>query len=365
MPTGYPAAIDNFNNPTAVNNLSDAAVIHHDQHTNVNDAIKAIETELGLTPRGAAATVKARLDAIDVSIAAKVNSSLLNAASGVATLDAGSKLVQNVDSAKINSGIIAVARIPDLSGAKILGPGSGGATIPLNAVPALPASQTTSGVFAAAQIPNLDGAKITTGTVPAARLPSSVTANANSRVVADVAAMNAITAPERVDGLLVTVRSPLTLYVYRADTAAFVQQGGPGGISEPPVEVTEATDQLAFTSVSPIYGSPACWTTFTAPQSGKIFVNVHGNFESNTAGAIVFIGFEVRLGAVQGAGTVFKAFNSNDTIANGNIGRLLCSDRFLVTGLAVGTVYHCSLMHSISANNGDIFDRRLLIEMSH
>ena len=176
MATVYPGAIDALSNPTAGDNLDTASVLHTTQHTNINDAVEAIETELGINPRGAALSVRARLDAIDTSISAKLNSSTFHAAFGVATLDGSQKLVENVDAAKINSGTLAAARLPNHSGALILGTGSGGAAIPVDAVPNLPASKTTSGTFGLAQIPGLPGSQITSGTVSRSRLPADIAA---------------------------------------------------------------------------------------------------------------------------------------------------------------------------------------------
>ena len=63
MPTSYPGAIDAFVNPTSADTLSNPP--HDGQHANINDAVEAIETELGINPRGALATVRARLDRLD------------------------------------------------------------------------------------------------------------------------------------------------------------------------------------------------------------------------------------------------------------------------------------------------------------
>ena len=63
MTSVYPGAIDALTNPTSTDTL--ASVPHAAQHANANDAIVAIETELGTNPKGASATVKARLDSIN------------------------------------------------------------------------------------------------------------------------------------------------------------------------------------------------------------------------------------------------------------------------------------------------------------
>jgi hypothetical protein len=71
MATSYPSGLDNFTNPTGTDTLDSATVPHATQHANANDAIEAIETELGTNPKGSSATVKARLDTLDTTVSAK------------------------------------------------------------------------------------------------------------------------------------------------------------------------------------------------------------------------------------------------------------------------------------------------------
>lgn len=215
MPTGYPAAIDNFNDPTAANNLNDAAVIHHAQHANVNDAINAIETELGLLPKGSSLSVRARLDTMQSAIDAKLDDTSFHAPFGVATLDGASKLIEEVDAGKMTSGILNIARIPNISGAKVLGTGSGGAAIPVDAVPGLDAGKTTSGVFSTSRIPGLPASWITSGVLDKARIPTDF--GATTVVKADIASRDAILLANRFDGMLVFVRSPNSLWMWRAE----------------------------------------------------------------------------------------------------------------------------------------------------
>ena len=65
MATNYPTTLDTFVNPTSTDTLDSATVPHAGQHDNINDAVLAIETELGTLPKGSFATVKARLTAGD------------------------------------------------------------------------------------------------------------------------------------------------------------------------------------------------------------------------------------------------------------------------------------------------------------
>ena len=66
--SAYPAAIDSFANPGASTLMDDTVYDHDVQHSNVNDAVNAIETELGTNPKGSSASVKARLDLIETKI---------------------------------------------------------------------------------------------------------------------------------------------------------------------------------------------------------------------------------------------------------------------------------------------------------
>ena len=59
----YPGQIDSFVNPTDSDTLDDPP--HDAQHADVNNAIVAVQNELGINPRGSDATVRARLDNIE------------------------------------------------------------------------------------------------------------------------------------------------------------------------------------------------------------------------------------------------------------------------------------------------------------
>lgn len=74
MPSAYPGAYDSFNNPSDADgdNLDTPGVEHDEQHANANDAIEAVQAELGLHPSGSSLTVRARLDAADATHAADV-----------------------------------------------------------------------------------------------------------------------------------------------------------------------------------------------------------------------------------------------------------------------------------------------------
>jgi len=94
MTTQYPAALDVLINPTSSDALNSATVPHHQQHTDLNDAVEAIETVLGLSPAGSHLTVKDRIIAAESSIATQ---SVLNGLTDVTitTVSTGNVLRYN------------------------------------------------------------------------------------------------------------------------------------------------------------------------------------------------------------------------------------------------------------------------------
>lgn len=62
MPSNYPGALDSFANPAGTDPRTSPD--HAGQHTATNDAMEAVQGELGLDPAGDYATVRARLDAL-------------------------------------------------------------------------------------------------------------------------------------------------------------------------------------------------------------------------------------------------------------------------------------------------------------
>lgn len=68
MSTQYPTSLDDFVNPTASDRLNSITVPHHQQHADLNDAVEAIQTVLGLSPAGSHLTVKDRIIAAESAI---------------------------------------------------------------------------------------------------------------------------------------------------------------------------------------------------------------------------------------------------------------------------------------------------------
>jgi hypothetical protein len=71
MTTQYPNSLDVFTNPTATDTLNSGSVPHHLQHANVNDAVEAIQTVLGLNPAGAHLTIKDRIISAETTISSQ------------------------------------------------------------------------------------------------------------------------------------------------------------------------------------------------------------------------------------------------------------------------------------------------------
>ena len=63
MATSYPSSLDNFINPTATDSLSSGVVPHAEQHANLNEALEAVQTVLGILPAGSHLTIKDRIAA--------------------------------------------------------------------------------------------------------------------------------------------------------------------------------------------------------------------------------------------------------------------------------------------------------------
>lgn len=68
MATNYPNSLDVLINPTSSDNLNSTTVPHAKQHADLNDAVEAIQTVLGINPAASYLTVKDRIVAAEQSI---------------------------------------------------------------------------------------------------------------------------------------------------------------------------------------------------------------------------------------------------------------------------------------------------------
>ena len=74
MAITYPTTLDSLTNPVSTDLTNSVTVPHATQHSDLNDAVEAIEAELGTLPKGASASVKARLDTNDTLVGTKAPS---------------------------------------------------------------------------------------------------------------------------------------------------------------------------------------------------------------------------------------------------------------------------------------------------
>jgi hypothetical protein len=65
MTTSYPTSLDNFTNPTASDNLNTPTVLHSDQHSNLNDAVEALQAKVGIDNSGATTSLDYRVNALE------------------------------------------------------------------------------------------------------------------------------------------------------------------------------------------------------------------------------------------------------------------------------------------------------------
>lgn len=94
MPTQYPGSLDNFVNPTPTDTLDSGVVPHAQQHANLNDAVEAMQTVMGLNPAGSHLTLKDRIISAESQIS---NQSVLNGLNDVtiSTVSSGDLLRYN------------------------------------------------------------------------------------------------------------------------------------------------------------------------------------------------------------------------------------------------------------------------------
>ena len=67
MPSNFPAGYDDFNNPVATDPLDDPDVAHATQHSDINDAVEAMQQVMGLNPQGSFATILDRANSLEAA----------------------------------------------------------------------------------------------------------------------------------------------------------------------------------------------------------------------------------------------------------------------------------------------------------
>lgn len=113
MTTGYPGAYDSFAAPGT--NLS-STPNHDDMHIDVQDAVEAIQAELGLNPSGSSVTVAARIAALEAiipnaQVTRSAPQSIANNTNSVVTWD-----TEAIDTDAIHSTVTNTSRLTVPSG---------------------------------------------------------------------------------------------------------------------------------------------------------------------------------------------------------------------------------------------------------
>lgn len=167
MGTVYPGALDAFTNPTLTSTEDESPDLYHDvQHADANDAIEAIQAELGINPRGAAATVAARIAAVEAAASVQVKTDIFLVGSNTWTKEAWAKHVHVILVAAGrggSSGATAAVGVAALGG----GGGAPGAYVEWEFL----ASELTSTVTATVGATGVGGAAVSTNST-AGNLPS-------------------------------------------------------------------------------------------------------------------------------------------------------------------------------------------------
>jgi hypothetical protein len=110
MATNYPSQLDILINPTANDALNSVTVPHHQQHANLNDAVEALQTVLGVNPAGSHLTVKDRIISLEGNI------SSLNGLGDVTITDVGTKdILVYTESGWVNKSLSNLTKSAEIS----------------------------------------------------------------------------------------------------------------------------------------------------------------------------------------------------------------------------------------------------------
>ena len=125
---GYPSTIPDLTEsvPAGTAKLGDVTATrdHTGHHTQLGTELQAVMTELGTNPKGGAASVKARLDALDTTVAGKAATSHTQAASTISDSTTVGRAVLTAADAAAARAAIGAAATTAISGAlDYLGPG--------------------------------------------------------------------------------------------------------------------------------------------------------------------------------------------------------------------------------------------------
>ena len=105
MATNFPTSLDTFINPTATDKVS--VVSHSGQHTNINDAVTALEVKVGINGSLVQTTHDYKLSEVisgDKAVGLTATQTLENK-----TIDGGDNTLTNIDLATSMTGVLPTA----------------------------------------------------------------------------------------------------------------------------------------------------------------------------------------------------------------------------------------------------------------
>jgi hypothetical protein len=162
------------------------------------------------------------------------------------------------------------------------------------------------------------------------------------------------------------------------DTVEMLEVGGDwivigrlAAASMRPVYSRSSTDIAAITSTTPAAGSPVVGTTFVCPPSALIKVTITGQIEQSQNSHLSVLGWEIRLGATIGSGTVVyvtsqdRAVTAGRAVAAGGVAMNSASHEHHVDTLGPGFEYNIRAMHWVTnvAGTMAIYYREISVEM--
>jgi hypothetical protein len=142
------------------------------------------------------------------------------------------------------------------------------------------------------------------------------------------------------------------------------------GIAPRAVQNTQST---LYTAVNNTYGTQStsggysdCVVVFTAPESGRAMIHWSGGVRNIAAasGPVAYLSPEIRAGATAGVGTVLLAADDTRSVRTnlaGNETVRAGASHTLVTGLTPGAAYNVRILHRVTSQTGEFFQRGLLV----
>jgi hypothetical protein len=135
------------------------------------------------------------------------------------------------------------------------------------------------------------------------------------------------------------------------------------GVPISQVSSVSATVSTVSTTYVALAGDPGL--SFTAPASGRVMISISAALTGNAADTYSMMGFQVRTGSVVGSGTIIRAVNDEDVMANLGTSDLAASRVTLVTGLTATDPYNVQVLYKRFSGTGtSFFARRNVIVQS-